>query len=79
MKIADLKKMHDRKPFRPFTIHLTSGQSLPVGHPEQISISPQVDDLFTLWAGREWNLIDVSTVARVSVETRPGKADKKAA
>jgi hypothetical protein len=70
MKISDLKKMHDRKPFRPFSVHLTSGEVLPVGHPEQISISPEVDDLFSLWVSREWNLIDVSSISRLSVETR---------
>lgn len=73
MKIADLKKMQERKPFRPFTVHLTSGEVLPVGYPEQLSISPEVDDLFSLWVGREWNLIDATTVSRLSVEKKTRK------
>lgn len=75
MKITELKKMRERTPFRPFSVHLTTGEVLPVGHPELLSISPDVDDLFSLWVGKEWNLIDVREVSRISVVTKSeGKA-----
>jgi hypothetical protein len=50
MKITDLKQMQDREPFRPFKIHLTTGASVPVDHPEQLHVNPEAD-LFTLWIG----------------------------
>ena len=72
MKISDLKQMQDRKPFRPFAIHLTNGDKLPVGHPEQFLLNPN-SELFALWVGPEWSLVDVQEIARVSVATRPEK------
>ena len=67
MKIAEVKKMRERVPFRPFSLHLANGEVLPVGHPELLSISPDVDDLFSLWVGKEWNLVDVANISRISV------------
>jgi hypothetical protein len=71
--MPDLKKLRESEPFRPLTLHLTSREILAVQHPELLSISPEVNDLFSLWVGREWNLVDVSTVSRVSVSTKAGK------
>src|SRR5262245_26098508 len=71
MTIADLKKMQDREPFRPFIIHLTNGEKLPVQHSETMHVNPEAD-LFTLWVGPEWNLIDVAEVSRISVMTKAG-------
>ena len=65
MTITDLFKMRDRVPFRPFKIHLVSGAPLPVEHPEQMHLNPDAD-LFTLWVGPEWNLIDVSAIERIT-------------
>jgi hypothetical protein len=61
-------------PFRPFAVHLANGDLLPVDHPELLSISPQVNDLFSLWVGKQWNLVDVENVSRISVLTRTEKA-----
>jgi hypothetical protein len=72
MKTADLKQMQEREPFRPFTIHLTSGAAVPVEHPEQLHVNPKAD-LFTLWEGPQWNLIDIAAVERISVASKAKK------
>ena len=73
MKITDLKQMQDREPFRPFTIHLNSGASVPVEHPEQLHVNPRAD-LFTLWIGPQWNLIDIASVERLNLASKTKKA-----
>lgn len=73
MKVRDLKQMQDREPFRPFTLHLTGGGRVPVEHPEQLHVNPQAD-LFTLWIGPQWNLIDITSVERISVASKTKKA-----
>ena len=68
MKLDLVRKMRDRTPFRPFQIHLTNGEVLPVGHPESISIPRgEEDDLFVVWVGRDWNLLEAGQIARVSL------------
>ena len=68
MKVTDLKKMRDRAPFRAFHLHLTNGEKLPVRHPEYLAIPPEEGtELFVVWVGVNWNLVDAGQVARVSL------------
>ena len=78
MKVEDLKKMRVRSPFRSSQLHLTNGETLPVLHPEYLAIPPEAGtDLFVVWIGIHWNLVDAGQVARVSLMTTkraPSKA-----
>lgn len=40
MTIEQIRKMHRATPFQAFDIHLADGRSLPVDHPEVLSITP---------------------------------------
>jgi hypothetical protein len=73
MKLDYVKKMRDRTPFRPFQIHLTTGEILPVDHPESMSVPADEDDLFVVWTDRNWNLLEAGQVARVSAQHRTAK------
>ncbi|MBX3747894.1 MAG: hypothetical protein KF833_21515 [Verrucomicrobiae bacterium] len=67
MKVSDIRKLRDRAPFRAFQIHLTNGETLPVPHPEYLAVPPAAEaDLFVVWVGSDWNLVDASQVARMS-------------
>lgn len=71
MNIADLKKMRDRAPFRSFQLHLTTGETLAVTHPDNMSIPEEGDtDLFVVWTQQDWNLVEAGQVARVSTERK---------
>ena len=68
MKVSDLKKMRDRAPFRAFQLHLTNGERLAVRHPEYLAVPPETGtELFVVWVGVQWNLVDAGQVARVSL------------
>jgi hypothetical protein len=67
MKLDYVKRMRDRTPFRPFQIHLTTGEVLSVDHPENMSIPADEDHMFAVWTDRTWNLLEAEQVARVSV------------
>jgi hypothetical protein len=67
MKVADLRKMRDRAPFRAFQLHLSNGETLPVKHPEYMALPPEGEDLFVVWVGPNWNLVEFGQVARVSL------------
>lgn len=74
MRMTELRQMRNRAPFRPFEVHLTSGEVLPVKHPDNMSI-PSPDngkepDLFVVWTHHKWNLVEAAEVARVSVEVQ---------
>ncbi|MDA1273800.1 MAG: hypothetical protein O2960_07080 [Verrucomicrobia bacterium] len=68
MRISDIKRMRDRAPFRAFQLHLTNGETLPVRHPEYLAAPPEAgSELFVVWVGPDWNLVDAGQVARVSL------------
>jgi hypothetical protein len=39
MTIEQLRKLHQARPFQPFDIHLADARSIPVNHPELLSVS----------------------------------------
>jgi len=39
MRVEDLKKVLDRRPFEPLRIHISSGDHLDVRHPEMVILS----------------------------------------
>ena len=67
MKINDIRAMRNRAPFRPFQIHLTNGEVLPVNHPEIMLLPDDEREMFVVWTEKSWNLVDVTQVARISV------------
>ena len=73
MILDRLKKMRNRAPFRAFQIHLTTGEVLAVGHPEQMSLPENETEMFVVWTKRDWNLIEAKQVARVRVLRRAAK------
>jgi hypothetical protein len=79
MKVSDLKKMRDRAPFRAFQLHLTNGETLPVRHPEYLAVPPEAGtELFVVWVGIHWNLVDAGQVARVSLlNSKAGRQSSK--
>ena len=74
MKLDKIKKMRNRAPFRPFQVHLTTGEILPVQHPEQMSLPEDEEEMFVVWTPGDWNLIDAAQVARISVMRRATKS-----
>jgi hypothetical protein len=44
-----------------------------VEQPEQLHVNPKAD-LFTLWEGPKWNLIDIASVERISVVAKTKSA-----
>jgi len=42
MRAEDLKKLLDRRPFQPMRIHISSGESVDVRHPEMVMLSRSI-------------------------------------
>jgi hypothetical protein len=41
MTTEELHRLHQARPFRPFTIRLGDGQKLPAPHPEMLTYAPR--------------------------------------
>jgi hypothetical protein len=77
MTVARIKTMRERAPFRPFQLHLSNGETLPILHPESLAIAPDSGtQLFVVWVGIHWNLIDAAHVVRLSLLNSKSKQSK---
>ena len=74
MKIDKIREMRNRGPFRPFRLHLTTGEVLEVGHPERMALPEDKEELFVVWTDT-WNLLEAAQVARISVPKRNAKKE----
>jgi hypothetical protein len=73
MKIDELRKMRNGAPFRPFHIHLTTGETLSIDHPENMSLPDDEKEMFVVWTKKDWNLVEAIQVARLSVARRAAR------
>jgi hypothetical protein len=64
----DIKKLAARRPFRPFSIHLTDGQVLDVRREEEIGLHPHTKKTVVVFEpdGGYW-IIDIGQIATLQV------------
>jgi len=74
MRIEQLRNVHHASPFRPFTLHLADGRSLPVPHRDFLSQSPSGRTVIVYGDDDSFSIIDVLLVTRIEVSP-PKPAD----
>ena len=77
MTTEQLRQFHETRPFRPFRIHLASGKSIPVRHPELLARAPAART-FAVWQGDAISLIDLLLVTRLEPMNRPRNGSRRA-
>jgi len=68
VEIENLRAIRRAKPFRPFTIHATSGESYLVDHPELIIFVPDESVAIIASAPSNVSLVDVASISDVSYQ-----------
>jgi len=74
MRTEQLRNVHHASPFRPFTLHLADGRSLPVPHRDFLSQSPSGRTVIVYGDDDSFSIIDVLLVTRIEVSP-PRPAD----
>jgi hypothetical protein len=67
MTVEQLRKVHQARPFRPFTIHMADGRSLLVPHSEFLSHSPSGRTVVVQHADDTFSIIDLLLVSEIEV------------
>ena len=67
MTIEQLRAVHEARPFKPFTIHLADGSSVPVRHPELLWRTQGGRTIFVNTAGEEVAIIDFLLVTKLTL------------
>ena len=74
MTTNELAKLHQARPFRPFSIRLGDGQRLPVRHPEMLSYAPKSRTATVYRADGSFEIIDLLLVTGLDVQANGQRA-----
>jgi hypothetical protein len=79
MRIDELKRAKDERPFRPFLIRMADGREIPVRHPNAVAWD---DPRVAICATREgWEVIDVALITSLAMrnegDAEPGAPRKR--
>jgi hypothetical protein len=68
MRIDELKKVKDRRPFQPFLIRMADGREIPVKHPDAVAWDPdQIRIAVCGVPGGGTEILDVALVTSLSI------------
>ena len=67
MRIDDLKKVYQARPFKPFIIRVADGREYQVAHPEFMAISPSGRSLVVYTPEDVFEVIDTMMIASLHV------------
>lgn len=69
MKIDELKKAKDQRPFQPFLIRMADGREVRVSHPEAIAWDPESPRIaIVVVPGGGWEVIEVALITSLGVQ-----------
>lgn len=61
MKVINLGDALLKRPFKPFQIHMNSGDRIAVTHPEVIAFRPSKNTA-VIWEGEHFHIVDVAHI-----------------
>jgi hypothetical protein len=80
MRIEDLRRAKDQRPFKPFRIRTADGREVEVKHPDAIAWEPTEfpRTLICILPGGQWEVIDVGLVTSLGMESPASTVGEKA-
>jgi hypothetical protein len=65
MKTINLEDALHKRPFKPFQIHMNSGDKIAVKHPELVAFSPSKNTA-VIWEGEHFHIVDIAHIGSLS-------------
>ena len=80
MKIEELKRIKDQRPFQPFEIRTADGRAITVRHPDTLAWDPESPRIvICLIEGGAWEIIDVALITSLGISAPKRSADESSA
>lgn len=65
MKPINIEDALGKRPFKPFQIHMNSGDRIAVKHPELVAFSPSKSTA-VIWEGEHFHIVDITHIGSLS-------------
>lgn len=79
MTSIELKNALKAEPFRPFVVHLGSGRSLPVKHPEFVAVHPNNRTAILFVADGGFEIVDILMIQSIEFPSQNGHGRRRKA
>jgi hypothetical protein len=76
MKIESLRELHEARPFRPFSIHMADGRTLPIPHNEFLAYDPDGAMAVVLRTNGSFSILDLDLITELEILPINGKKKK---
>jgi hypothetical protein len=76
MTVEQLRKVHQARPFRPFTLYLADGSQVHVPHSEFLSHSPSGRTVIVHHDDADYSVIDLLLVSKLEVKSQAPSNDQ---
>jgi len=74
MKIEEIKKVKDRRPFQPFFVRTADGRELRVSHPDAIAWVPEIPRVLICGLpDGGWEIVDTALIVSLGVQAEAGR------
>ncbi len=71
MKIDEIKKAKDQRPFQPFYVRVADGREIQVTHPDAVAWDPATPRIaIFVVPGGGWEIVDVGLITSLAGKTR---------
>jgi hypothetical protein len=60
-----VQEMQYAEPFKPFSLRLADGKTIPVPHPEFLAIAPTGSTVIVFGDGEKFSILDISLVTAI--------------
>ena len=74
MKMDEIQKAHQARPFRPFAIHMADGRVLTIPHNEFLAYNPEGDSLVAYQPGDSFSVLDLALITELEMLPASGKS-----
>jgi hypothetical protein len=72
MKIEQLRKMKNQRPFKPFWLRMADGREIPITHPDAVAWGGEDSRTVTcISPADDWDVIDVALITSLGMQAPP--------
>ena len=78
MKMSEIQRLHQTRPFQPFAIHMAGGRVLKIPHNEFLAYHPEGDTLVAYQNGESFSILDLDLITELELLPANGHSKRRA-
>jgi hypothetical protein len=69
VKLEEIRKIKNQRPFLPFVVHIADGREIRVTHPDAIAWMDDIPRIVICGQPSGWEIVDVGLITSLAIQT----------